>query len=219
MSNLKIFTHNPFQENTYVILGDNKEAILVDPGSYSEHERQEIVSFLNENSLSLKRILLTHGHIDHILGAEWFSARYHLPVECHPAELKLIQRAEIQATAYGFKYDPIKNLLHSLSEDNQIEIGSDRLSILHIPGHSEGSVGIYSKSGGWLLSGDVLFNGSIGRTDLMGGDYDQLMESIVKKILTLPTDTQVYPGHGPSTTIMSEMLENPFITEYLRGIQ
>lgn len=219
MANLKIFTHNPFQENTYLIYSDNKEAILVDPGSYSQKEREEIVHFLDANSLSLKRILLTHGHIDHILGAEWFSVQFGLPVECHPAELRLIQRAEIQAAAYGFKYDVISNLKLNLTEDYRIEIGSSFLRFLHIPGHSEGSVGIYSEKDQWLLSGDVLFNGSIGRTDLMGGDYDVLMESITKKILTLPSDTQVFPGHGPSTSIMAELLENPFITEYLRGIQ
>lgn len=219
MASLKIFTHNPFQENTYLIIGDNKDAILVDPGSYSENERQEIVSFLLSNELTLKRILLTHGHIDHILGAEWFSMKYHLAVECHPAESKLIQRAEIQAAAYGFKYDSISNLQHTLTEETRINIGSSSLTFRHIPGHSEGSVGIYSEADHWLLSGDVLFQGSIGRTDLLGGNYDVLMDSIVKKILTLHPDTQVYPGHGPSTSIMTEMLENPFITEYLRGIQ
>jgi hydroxyacylglutathione hydrolase len=219
MASLKIFTHNPFQENTYLIIGENKEAILVDPGSYSSKERNEIKYFIENQGLQLIRILLTHGHIDHILGAQWFSDQFHLPVECHPDEVKLIQKAEIQASAYGFNYDTISNLLPSLTEQTEIACGESILRFRHIPGHTEGSVGIYSGKDEWFLSGDVLFMGSIGRTDLPGGDYDILMKSILEKILCLPPDTQVYPGHGPSTTLLAEMMENPFITEFLRGIQ
>lgn len=219
MIQIKIFTHNPFQENTILLISDSKDCILVDPGSYTEKEQNQIVDYIEDNSLVLKRILLTHGHIDHLLGTNYFSTLYKLPVEHHPDETDLISMAGKNAVNYGFYYSPADIYLPVLQDNSIIHLGNDSFQVLHVPGHSRGSVAFYSANDGWLISGDVLFKGSIGRTDLVGGDYDQLMESILKKLLVLPPDTMVYPGHGPSTQIISELQENPFITEFLRGME
>lgn len=218
MIQVRLFVQNPFQENTYLLINELNECILVDPGSYSEKEQNQLIDFIEDNSLRLVRILLTHGHVDHILGAAFFADFYKLPVEHHFNETELLEMAPKQAAGYGFYYSPPAFFQPSLSESQPIVFGDSTLHFLDVPGHTKGSVAIWSEKDAWVITGDVLFRGSIGRTDLHGGDYDQLMDSILRKLLVLPYETRVYPGHGPSTTILSEMQENPFITEFLRGV-
>jgi len=218
MIQIKSFIQNPFQENTYLLINELNECIIVDPGSYSEKEQNHLIDFIQENSLRVIRIWLTHGHIDHILGAAFFADFFKLPVEHHPNETELIEMAPKQAASYGFYYTTPAFFQPSLMEAQPATVGNSLIRFLEVPGHTKGSVAIYSADDSWVITGDVLFRGSIGRTDLHGGDYDELMDSILRKLLVLPADTRVYPGHGPSTSIISEMQDNPFITEFLRGV-
>ena len=212
MLSVHSFTFNPFQENTYVV-HDGKEAIIVDPGCWKLHEEQELESWLEGRGLRPVRLVLTHAHIDHVFGCAWVAQRYGLLPEVHRAELGLLRNAPRQGRMYGVHCEPSPEPKVLLEEDGSIELGSDRLDILFVPGHSPGHVALYCKAQGFVVAGDVLFNGSIGRTDLPGGDFDTLASSIREKLYPLGDDVIVYCGHGETTTIGKERLSNPFVPE------
>ncbi len=208
---LKWFTFNPFSENTYVLYSDNKECIIFDPGCSNADEESTIITFLNEKNLVPQRLLLTHAHIDHVMGVRFISRKFGLKPELHILDLPIYETAGSIAKMYGLPFQQGPAPDYFLEESNTIDIDGQQLSILFTPGHSPGSICYYSASNNFIISGDVLFNGSIGRTDLPGGDFNTLSNSIKSKLYVLPENTRVFAGHGESTTIGNEKLNNPFV--------
>ena len=211
MLHVKSFAVNPFSENTYIIYNDEKEAFLIDPGNMPEAETQTLHSFIKTNELKVKNILLTHAHIDHIIGLQWAYDTFEVPVLIHFDEMEILERASFTAKNYGFFFPAFKGELQHIKEGDKLHLGSETIEIYDVPGHSPGSVAFYNQNNGFVISGDALFMMSIGRTDLYKGDYDQLISSIKTKLLTLPENTKVYSGHGESTTIGFEKEHNPFL--------
>ena len=211
MLHVKSFAFNPFSENTYIIYNDEKEAFLIDPGNMPEAETQTLHSFIKTNELKVKNILLTHAHIDHIIGLQWAYDTFEVPVLIHFDEMEILDRASFTAKNYGFFFPAFKGELQHIKEGETLTLGSETIKIYDVPGHSPGSVAFYNQNNGFVISGDALFMMSIGRTDLYKGDYDQLISSIKTKLLTLPENTKVYSGHGESTTIGFEKEHNPFL--------
>lgn len=210
MLNVAAFTFNPFQENTYV-LHDGKQAILVDPGCWNSTEERELESWLAENGLEPVRLVLTHAHIDHVLGCAWAHERYGLLPELHRDDLPLLRMAPRQGDLYGVPCDPSPEPARFIAEGDIIRLNDDELKVLFVPGHAPGHIALYSEAQRFVVSGDVLFQSSIGRTDLPGGDHDTLIRSIKEQLLTLGDDVRVYSGHGPETTIGRERRMNPFL--------
>ncbi len=212
MIKIKVFTVNPFQENTYLVYDETKECIIIDCGCLSDYEKDSLKKFIAENNLEPKRLLNTHLHIDHALGNRFIYEEYELEPEAHQADEFLLDQMKLQADVFGIcmKDEPMP-LGNYLNEENKIFFGNSELEIFHVPGHSPGSLVFYARSEEVLFSGDVLFLGSIGRTDLPGGDYATLIRNIQQKLLVLPPETLVLPGHGCTTTIQREKEENPFL--------
>jgi hydroxyacylglutathione hydrolase len=213
MCEIAIFTFNPFQENTYVLFDETKECIIIDPGCYTAPERQQLQSFITERRLKPVRLINTHSHIDHILG-NWFVAEeYNLKLEMHREEVAGLIAAPEYGKIYGIQMQPSPEATVFLTEADTITFGNTSLSILLTPGHSIASLSFYCEAGNFVIGGDVLFKGSIGRTDLPNGDFDTLINSIKTKLFTLADDVQVFPGHGDSTTIGEEKATNPFLKD------
>ena len=208
---VKSFTFNAFAENTYVLYDNTKECIIIDPGCNNDQERNQLVQFLSENDLQPVRLINTHCHIDHVLGNKFISEKYELPLESHKGEVPVLDSCTMVSNMYQIPYDTSPKITKFLAEEDLIAFGDSELSILFTPGHSPASISFYHKDSGNLIAGDVLFQQSIGRTDLPGGDYDTLIASIKQKFFVLPNETVVYPGHGPSTTIGYEKEHNPFL--------
>ena len=208
---IKTFVFNPFQENTFILYDNTGECAIVDPGCNSERENSILSEFISVNNLKPSYLLLTHAHIDHILGVSYVSEKYGLIPHLHPEDRFLFSTGVSIAEMYGLEFTPPKNIIEELHESSIIKIGDSVLTVLHCPGHSPGGVCFYSETDNFLIAGDVLFNSSIGRTDLPGGDYAQLIESIQKKLMVLPDETIVYPGHSEYTTIADEKFNNPFL--------
>ncbi len=204
-------TFNPFEEKTYFLVAPSKECIIIDPGCFDEKERKELKDFIQENELKPVRLINTHCHIDHILGNAYVAEQYKLGLEIHEGELPVLKAGMTVAGMYGIPYDPSPIPTRYLQENDEIELDGIPMRVLFTPGHSPASICFYNEADGWVISGDVLFYESIGRTDLPGGDYDSLINSIKTQLFTLPDDTVVYPGHGPKTTIGHEKMFNPFL--------
>ncbi|MCB9171002.1 MAG: MBL fold metallo-hydrolase [Flavobacteriales bacterium] len=204
------FTFNPFQENTYVV-HDGREAAVVDPGCWNAAEEHELEHYLTEHGLTLVHCLNTHAHIDHVFGNAWVHRRYGLLPELHPDDLDLLLAVPQQAHVYELHCDPSPVPEQYLGPGMTVRIGEDLLEVLHVPGHSPGHVAFLDRAQGFILSGDILFQRSIGRTDLPGGDFGQLMESIRDVLMALPDELVVHSGHGPDTTIGAERRLNPFL--------
>lgn len=209
--NVKQFTFNDFQENTYLFYDETKEAIIFDPGCNSESERQELLSFLKENKLDLVGLINTHCHIDHVLGNKFISDHFDLKLQAHKGEVAVLQMQEMVANMYGIAYDKSPEIEVFLDQDQEVKFGNTSLQLFFTPGHSPASLSFFDKKSKQLIAGDVLFEGSIGRTDLPGGDFDTLIASIKDNFYDLGDDVIVYPGHGPSTTIGKEKKTNPFL--------
>jgi hydroxyacylglutathione hydrolase len=211
MITIKTFVFNAFQENTYLLFDHTKSCKVFDPGMNSINEKDEFDQFLITHSLKLEAIINTHCHVDHILGCKYLKEKYNLPFYIHRQEMPLLEKAQLYGEFFGIEIEPPPSPDHFISEDDTLAIGKSELKVIHVPGHSEGSIAFYCAPEKLLITGDVLFRGSIGRTDLPGGDFTTLIENIRSKIMTLPSDTLVFPGHGPTTTIDSEKKTNPFI--------
>jgi hydroxyacylglutathione hydrolase len=212
MLSVDSFTFNPFQENTYILSDASKQCIIMDPGCYTEAEKNELRNFISASGLIPVRLINTHAHIDHILGNKFVAETYGLKLEMHALELPVLHALSTYAARWGIDPEPSPEPEILLEEGNTISFGTSSLEVLFTPGHSSGSISFYSKGSSLVIAGDVLFRTSIGRTDLPGGDYDTLIKSIREKLFTLPDDTKVYPGHGPSTTIGFEKKNNPFLS-------
>ena len=211
MLKIKSFTFNPYQENTYLIFDDSKEAVVIDPGNYEAYENELISKFIDENKLQLKKIILTHCHIDHCLGNKYLNEKYGAELLIPFDERDLYKNVENIATLFGFVNYWHLDENEYLKEKDKIEFGDIKLDVLFLPGHSPGHLAFYFKNDNVCFSGDVLFYNSIGRTDLPGGDYDTLINSIKNKLFLLNPNTMIYPGHGQKTTLKNEMKDNPYL--------
>ena len=206
------FTFNPFQENTYVVYDDTGECVIFDPGCFDAAERQELTSFIDREGLKPVRLINTHCHVDHVFGNHFIIEKYNLPLEIHEGELPVLNAVPQIAMMYGIPFnDPVPNVEKFIKEGSSIDFGNSSLESILTPGHSPASLSFYCKAADFVIAGDVLFYGSIGRTDLPGGNYDTLISSIKNKLFPLGDDVEVYPGHGPKTTIGYERQTNPFL--------
>lgn len=210
MIQIKSFPFNPFSENTYVIFNDQKNAFIIDPGNFSEEETENLNKFIVDNELKVQNILLTHAHIDHVLGLQKVYDEYKVPVLLHEIEKEILDRNPLDANRFGFFFKPFEGEIQYLNEDEFLKLDEDEFKILHVPGHSPGHLAFYNEADQFVISGDVLFEGSIGRTDLYKGNHAELIESIRAKMFTLPAETKVYNGHGNPTSIGFEKEYNPF---------
>ena len=213
MATIKTFVFNPFQENTYLIYDETKECIIVDAGCYTADEQNELAAFINQNNLTVRQIVNTHGHVDHVLGNAFVKTQYKASIAANPEDYSLMQSASAHAIMYGLTIDDVPGIDINLNHGDTIRFGETSLKVIHTPGHSQGGICLLSEADNFVLSGDTLFRSSIGRTDLHGGDYDQLINSIETKLLTLSSETKVYPGHGEPTTIGWEKQNNPFLAK------
>lgn len=216
MFSFQSFEFNPFQENTYVLFDESREAVVIDPGCYERDERSQLDNFIERHQLQIKFLLNTHCHIDHVLGNYHVRQKYNVPFFIPEKELPLLKAVKSYAPNYGLaQYQEVLPDAF-FDETAGIKFGNTVLKIISLPGHSPGHVGFYLPTEKKLFSGDVLFHGSIGRTDLPGGDYKTLIQSIHNKLFVLPDDVEVYPGHGESTTVGYEKETNPFCALSLR---
>jgi hydroxyacylglutathione hydrolase len=213
MLHIKSFTFNPFQENTYLIYDDSGEAALVDPGCFTPGERRELEDFIQSKGLKLTQLWNTHCHIDHVLGNAWAMKKYNLSLLIHPNEIPVLKSVEVYAPNYGFHGYETSEANDFLREGQELRVGHEQIKVIFVPGHSPGHVVFYHEAGGQCLVGDTLFKGSIGRTDLPGGNHSLLLEKIKSRLFVLPQDTLIYPGHGPETSIGFEKIHNPFVGE------
>lgn len=205
------FTFNPFQENTYIIYNDKKECWIVDPGMYEPSEIADFNKYIIDNELVPKAIINTHTHIDHIFGVQELVKKYQIPFLIHKEDQPVLNGAAGSAMLFGFQFTDTPSVDGYIDESEPYKLGDDELQVLFTPGHSPGSISFYYAKGNWVLGGDVLFSGSIGRTDLPGGNFDTLINSIKTQLFSLPDHTTVYSGHGPETSIGQEKASNPFL--------
>ncbi|MCL2072594.1 MAG: MBL fold metallo-hydrolase [Marinilabiliaceae bacterium] len=212
MIKVKRRVYSPWQENTYIVYDDSGECIVIDPGMISEDENKNFDDTIERLKLKIVRVILTHAHLDHIFGCAFMAKKYGLFPECHADDLFIYNNTENYSLQFGIKLAENPPHLGSfLTDKDKINFGNTSLEIIHVPGHSPGSLLYYSPDAKILLSGDVLFCQGIGRSDLPGGNHSQLINGINEKLMILPDDVKVYPGHGPDTTIGFEKCNNPFL--------
>ena len=210
MLQVKAFANNPYQENTYIVYAENGHCAIIDPGMDSATEQNVVVSFIKEHKLQPVLLLNTHCHIDHVLGNKFIFDQYGLKPRFHQGELELLQAVPNYAHIYGFRYELSPEPDEFLPETGSIALGESEFELIFAPGHSPAHLCFYAREENFLIGGDVLFRGSIGRSDLPGGNGPLLLKNIEEKLFVLPADCEVYPGHGPSTTIGYEKQTNPF---------
>ena len=210
MINLKSFTFNPFEENTFVLSDETGECVIIDPGCNDEYEKQELDQYIESNNLKVKYLLNTHCHIDHVFGNYHVKEKYQVPLLLHKLDEPTLRSVKVYAPVYGFPNYQEAEPDEFIKEGEQISFGNTSMDILFVPGHAPGHIAFVEKEQKICIAGDVLFNGSIGRTDLPGGNFDTLIRSIHEQIFPLGDDMVVYPGHGPETTVGKEKISNPF---------
>jgi glyoxylase-like metal-dependent hydrolase (beta-lactamase superfamily II) len=212
MAEVLSFTYNPFSENTYVVYDDTKECVIFDPGCYTSAERNAFQAKIEELGLKPVRLINTHCHIDHVFGNAFVNRTYGLELEIHRGEIPVLESVPMVGQMYGIPIpDPSPAATKFIEEDDVISFGNTILRAIFTPGHSPASLSFFCEKDRFLIAGDVLFEGSIGRTDLPGGDHATLINVIKEKLFPLGDDVVVYPGHGGATTIQAERLTNPFL--------
>ncbi len=211
MIHVKCFPNNPFQENTYLIYDEDGNTLIVDPGMYSSSEEKAVADFIGEEALTPIRLLNTHCHVDHVLGNRFIYEQFGLLPEFHEEELGVLSDVQVRAPAFGLRYELSPVPEHFLSDRDQIALGDKVFEVILAPGHSPAHLCFYQADAEILIGGDVLFRESIGRTDLPGGNHQQLLENIRSRLFVLPEHTRVFPGHGRETTIGYEKKHNPFL--------
>jgi len=212
MLTIESLVFNAFQVNTYLVNNEQGDCLVVDPAFYSPEEIKAFDRYISSKGLNIIGQLNTHCHVDHVLGVRYMETAYDCPLRAHPEESGLLKSVPLMGEVYGLKVEALPGIQNPIADDELIEIGRDSLKSILVPGHSPGSLSFYSHTGGFVITGDALFEGSIGRTDLPGGDFDTLINSIQTRLLTLPPETVVYPGHGDSSSIGNEALNNPFLS-------
>jgi glyoxylase-like metal-dependent hydrolase (beta-lactamase superfamily II) len=211
MFQIKVFTFNPVQENTYLLYNEHNECIIIDPGCYYDHEKDELQSFINTNKLQPKILLNTHCHLDHVFGNKFIAEEYNLKLKAHALEQPVLEMAPASGLMFNLPFDSYMGEIIFLEEGDVVSLRDDELKVIHAPGHSPGSVCFYCEKQKFIIGGDVLFKNSIGRTDLPYGSHEDLIRNIKEKLFKLPEDVIVYSGHGPTTTIGDEMESNPYL--------
>ncbi|MBS3772288.1 MAG: MBL fold metallo-hydrolase [Bacteroidales bacterium] len=211
MIQVKTYAFNPFQENTYLIYDETQKCIILDPGCYFAEEQKELTDFIAENGLQPEYIVHSHGHVDHILGSDYLRNYYNIQSIMHKDDLEVLRKSKDFGEMIGIEIDQPTDPEIFIKEGEKISFGNTSFDVLHLPGHSPGSIGLYNEKEQVIFAGDVLFRRGIGRTDLMGGDHATLIRNIKDKLLSLNDDTVVYPGHGDTTTIKEEKAENPLL--------
>ncbi len=211
MIQIKTFYFNDLRECTYVLWDETNECVVVDPGCNSNSEKERLEKFIESSALKPVMLLNTHGHFDHIMGNAFVATKWHIRTYIHPDDKSHLERALQYSEMFGYKIDEPPLDTADLKDGDTLRFGNSSLAVIHTPGHTRGGVSFYSMEDKFVITGDALFAGSIGRTDLPGGDYDQLMESLLSKLIPLGEDVKVYPGHGPATTIGQEIASNPFL--------
>ena len=210
MITVKGFTFNPVQENTYILFNEHLNCSIIDPGCYFSAERKELKDFINEYKLVLNYLLNTHCHLDHVFGNKFVFDTYGTPLHIHEKEQPVLAYAPMSGKNWNLPFDNYEDKLVFLKEGELVVLGDDELKVLFTPGHSPGHICFYCEKQQFIIGGDVLFRGSIGRTDLPGGNHETLLRSIRQELFTLPDEVIVYPGHGEPTTIGFEKKHNPF---------
>ena len=210
MLQVKKFIFNPFMENTFVLYDETNECIIIDPGCFEKEEEKQLVEFIENNNLNVIKLINTHCHIDHVLGNAFVMEKFNVPLIIHSIEEAMLKAVKTYASNYGFFQYQDSTPDAFFDEGDQVSFGKQLLNVLFVPGHSPGHIALYHEESKTLIGGDVLFENSIGRTDLPGGDFDTLIDSIHRKFFTLPDDVKVYCGHGAETSIGFEKRTNPF---------
>jgi glyoxylase-like metal-dependent hydrolase (beta-lactamase superfamily II) len=211
MLTVKSFCFNPFAENTYLVLAPGGECAIIDPGCHTESEQRVLVDYIRENGLKPILFLNTHCHLDHVFGNNFVHQTWGLPLHMHAAEQPVLDYASIAGDLYQVPCESYKGTIQYLVPGNSWQLGQFSVQCLFTPGHSPGSLSFYCAEAGWVISGDALFQGSVGRTDLPGGNMDQLVQSIRTQLYVLPEETIVYAGHGPTTSIGIEKRSNLYV--------
>ncbi|MEO8766167.1 MAG: MBL fold metallo-hydrolase [Ginsengibacter sp.] len=212
MFQIKVLTFNPVQENTYILYNEDNECIIIDPGCYFDAEKEELKSFIQAKQLQPKILINTHCHLDHVFGNKYIAEEFNLTLQIHKNEERVLEMAPASGLMFNLPFDNYNGELIFLKEGDIISMLNDKLKVIEAPGHSPGSICFYCESQHFIIGGDVLFQNSIGRSDLPGGNHEDLVRNIREKLFKLPGDVIVYPGHGPQTTIGEEMKFNPFLT-------
>lgn len=212
MITIKSFEFNYFQENTFLLYDDTREAVLIDCGCCRKEEEKELTDFILENKLTLKHLLCTHLHVDHVFGNGFIYKTYGLKPEANKQDVEKLPSPDEQAKLFGLRQHvenvPVEKYIVG---GEIIKFGTSELQVLTVPGHSPGSIAFYNKKNSFAIVGDALFAGSIGRTDLWGGNQEVLVAAIHDKLLSLPDETVIYPGHGPETRVIDEKFNNPYL--------
>ncbi len=211
MISIHSFTFNPFAENTYILFDETKQCIIIDPGCYDNSERTALATFIDNAGLKPVKLLNTHCHLDHVFGNGFVSQKYNLKLEINKNDEPVLDSYLTVASIYNMNAEPSPSPSVYLNEGDIIKFGNSELEIVLTPGHSPGSITFYNKEQKFMIAGDVLFQGSIGRSDLPGGNFETLINSIKTKLFPLGDDYKVYSGHGPQTTIGVERNNNPFL--------
>ena len=210
--NIKSFTFNPFQENTYIVYDSTKECLIIDPGCYTDAERKELRAFIEEKGLTPVKLINTHCHIDHVLGNKFTCEEWNIQLHMHKEELPILEKVESVGKMYGLsEYEVSPHPKHFLAHKDTLAFGESSFEVLFTPGHAPGHICLYNKRNSLLIAGDVIFQRSIGRTDLPGGNHKTLINSIITQLFPLPNETQIFCGHGPSTNLGYERKHNPFL--------
>lgn len=213
MLQVHAFTFSPVQENTYLLVNDRGDCAILDPGCYFPEERQILQEFIEKEGLRPVLLLNTHCHLDHVFGNRFVHETWGLSLHLHRDEKPVLDFAPVSGRQWQLPFDSYEGPLVYLEPGQKLTIGEEELEIRMAPGHSPGHLVFYYPAGGFLIGGDVLFQGSVGRTDLPGGDFTTLERSIRTQLYTLPDETVVYPGHGEPTTIGREKKTNPFVSQ------
>jgi hydroxyacylglutathione hydrolase len=216
MLHIQAFTFNPFQEQTYIVWNDGLEAVIIDPGCYDPSEQQTLQAFISSKQLKPQVVLNTHCHIDHVLGNAFVCKTWDIPLWIPAGEVDQLTSVLSYGPGMGIYPQPSPQPSGLLDERTPMQYLGCVWQVLNVPGHSPDGLCFYIPSENILIAGDVLFQGSIGRTDLPGGNYERLMTGILQKLMTLPDETIVYPGHGPATDIVTERNTNPFVLDFTR---